>query len=126
MASAGSRLLVVDDSEELLNILSRELAASGYEVAWARNGEDALKLLTRDERPIALMIVDVVLPGMSGPELAEQVRGSHPEAGVMYLSAYDKQTVRSHGVDPDVVPFLSKPYEAEELLSVVKAALGSE
>lgn len=119
------RILVVEDSEELLNILSRSLAASGYEVLWARDGADALKLLTRDERPIAAMVVDVVLPGMSGPELVEAVRREHPTAEAVYVSAFDAETVRSHGIDPDHVPFLPKPYDQDQLLRVVQEALGT-
>lgn len=123
--SGIQRILVVDDSEELLNILSRSLAASGYEVVWARDGADALKLLGRDEKPIALMVVDVVLPGMSGPELVEEVQAEHPTAEVVYLSAFDAETVRSHGVDPDRVAFLAKPVDQEDLIRVVRETLGT-
>jgi DNA-binding response OmpR family regulator len=124
MVSRGKRLMVVEDSEELLSILSRSLAASGYEVIWARNGPDALKALMRDDRPIALMIVDVVLPGMSGRELVDRVVKDHPEADVIYISAFDEETARSHGVDPETERFLAKPYEPEELLREVREALG--
>jgi two-component system cell cycle sensor histidine kinase/response regulator CckA len=123
MAMKGTTVLVVEDDEETLNVLSRTLAAGGYDVIWARNGADTLKVLTRHEGPIALMILDVVLPGMSAPEVVEKVRKKHPEAGAIYVSAYDDETVRSHGVDPDTMPFLPKPYEAEDLLDVVREEL---
>lgn len=123
MASQGRKLLVVEDSEEVLNILSRSLAASGYDVMWARNGDDALKLLTRDDQPIALLIVDVVLPGMSGPELVERVQLLQPAVQVLYVSAFDRETVLGHGVDPDTMPFLAKPYTADDLRRVVQDAL---
>lgn len=124
MAEQGRRLLVVEDSEELLNILARSLAAGGYDVCWARNGADALKLLGRDDRPIALVVADVVLPGMSAPELVEKVLQIHPGASAIYVSAFDHETVRSHGVDPSTMPFLSKPYEPADLLRKVREALG--
>lgn len=123
MEGKRQTLLVVDDSEEMLNVLSRSLAAEGYDVIWARNGTDTLKLLTREEGPIALMVVDVVLPGMSGPELVEQVRRQHPGAGAIYVSAFDADTVREHGVDPDTMPFLPKPYEPDALLARVREVL---
>lgn len=123
MTAPGQRLLAVEDNEELLNILARSLAAGGYDVLWARNGADALTLLTRDDYPIALVIVDVVLPGMSGPELVEKVLVTHPGASAIYVSAYDDDTVRSHGVDPTTMPFLSKPYEPEALLRKVEEVL---
>lgn len=123
--ATSRRILVVEDSEELLSILSRSLAASGYEVLWARDGADALKLLTRDDKPIALMVMDVVLPGMSGPELVDAVRREHPRAEAVYVSAFDAETVRSHGVDPDQVPFLAKPYDQDDLLRVIQETLGT-
>lgn len=119
-------LLVVEDSEEMLNVLSRSLAAEGYDVIWARNGMDTLKLLTREDGPIALMVVDVVLPGMSGPELVEQVTRQHPGADAIYVSAFDADTVREHGVDPDTMPFLPKPCDPEALIGKVREVLGEK
>lgn len=123
MAAKRQTVLVVEDDEETLNILSRTLAAGGLDVIWARDGADTLKLLTKHEGPVSLMIVDVVLPGMSAPELVEEVKRIHPRAGAIYVSAYDLETVRSHGVDPDTMRFLPKPCEPRDLLRVVKEAL---
>lgn len=124
MTAYGQTVLVVEDDEETLNVLSRTLASGGYDVIWARNGADTLKLLTKHEDvTISLIIVDVVLPGMSGPELVEAVREVHPIAGAIYVSAYDVETVRSHEVDPETMPFLPKPYDPSELLSLVEEVL---
>ncbi|MEX2374556.1 MAG: response regulator, partial [Dehalococcoidia bacterium] len=119
----GQTVLVVEDDEETLNVLSRTLASGGLDVIWARDGADTLKLLTRHDGPISLMVVDVVLPGMAAPELVEEVRRVHPKAGAIYVSAYDVATVRSHGVDPDTMPFLPKPCEPRDLLRIVQEAL---
>ncbi|MBW3628796.1 MAG: response regulator [Gemmatimonadetes bacterium] len=124
MSAVGRRILVVEDDEETLNILSRTLAAGGHDVFWARNAPDALKLLARRDPPIALIITDVVLPGTSGPELVEQIREFHPDVAAIYVSAYDTDTVRSHGVDPNTMAFLPKPTEPRDLLRFVEAALG--
>lgn len=124
MAAKGKTVLVVEDDEETLNVLSRTLAADGYDVLWARNGVDALKLLTKQDRPVALVVVDVVLPGMSAPELVEKVSRRHPGAAAIYVSAYDVQAVRSYGVDPETMAFLPKPYESGDLLRMVAEALG--
>lgn len=126
MEAKGQVVLVVEDDEETLNVISRTLAAGGHDVIWARNGPDAIKLLTKQDRPIALVITDVVLPGMPAPELVEKVGRRHPDAAVLYLSAYDDQAVRSHGVDPDTMAFLPKPYSPDELLRRVAEALGEE
>jgi two-component system, cell cycle sensor histidine kinase and response regulator CckA len=116
--------MVVEDDEETLNIVARTLAAADYDVLWARNGEDTLTVLERHASPIALMVVDVVLPGMTGPELVETVTAKYPDAGAIYVSAFDLQAVRTHGVDPDTMPFLAKPYEPSDLLNVVEEVLG--
>ncbi|MEX2570743.1 MAG: response regulator [Gemmatimonadota bacterium] len=119
----GQTILVVEDDDETLNVLSRTLAAGGFEVVWARDGSDALKVLTKHDHVLSLMIVDVVLPGMSGPELVQELHRTHPGAGAIYVSAHDADTVRSHGVDPDTMPFMSKPYEPSDLLRLVNESL---
>lgn len=119
MTEVTPTILVVEDDDETLNVISRALAAQGYDVVWARNGAETLKLLTRHEGPIALMILDVVLPGMSAPDLASKVQRRHPDAGVIYVSAYDTETIRAHGVDPDVMSFVPKTDMPDALLHTV-------
>jgi DNA-binding response OmpR family regulator len=123
MGGREGTLLVVEDDEETLNVLSRALAAGGYEVVWARNGEDTLKLLMKIDSPVALMIVDVMLPGMPATELVAEVGREHPDAGVIYISAYDLDTVKSQGVDPHRMAFLPKPFDTRELLDAVEKQL---
>lgn len=119
MTEVTPTILVVEDDDETLNVISRALAARGYDVVWARNGAETLKLLTRHEGPIALMILDVVLPGMSAPDLASKVQRRHPDAGVIYVSAHDTETIRAHGVDPDTMPFVPKTDMPDALLHTV-------
>ena len=126
MAANRLTVLVVEDDEETLNVIARTLAAAGRDVVWARNGADALKLLAKQAHPIALIIVDVVLPGISGPELVEKVLRRYPGARAIYVSAYDTETVREHGVDPGKMDFLPKPYEPADLLRRVAEALGED
>ncbi len=123
---ASRTIIVVEDDEETLNIVARTLAAADYDVLWARNGDDTLTVLDRHDSPIALMIVDVFLPGMTGPELVAVVTRKYPIAGAIYVSAFDLEAVRTHGVDPDTMPFLAKPYEPDELLNTVEKLLGGE
>jgi DNA-binding response OmpR family regulator len=126
MASSERTILVIEDDQETLNVLARSLASGGYEVLWARNGADTLRLLTKQESPIALMIVDVILPDVSARELAEEVGRKHPRADVLYISAYDHETVKSHGVNPETMSFLAKPFDPSDLLRAVDQALDGE
>lgn len=115
--------MVVEDDQETLNVISRTLAAGGFDVVWARNAEDALQLLSRHHRKVELLLSDVVLPDLSGPALVARAAELYPDLRVVYVSAYDLETIRSHGVDPALSPFLPKPYEPAELLRVVAQAL---
>jgi two-component system, cell cycle sensor histidine kinase and response regulator CckA len=123
MSAEGKTILVVEDDQETLHMLSRSLAVGGFNVLWARDASDALQLLDRYWKPIDLMLADVVLPGLSGPELTQRARERHPELLVVYVSAYDMETVRSHGVDPTQVPFLPKPYDPIHLIRFVREIL---
>lgn len=123
MSEVGRTILVVEDDHETLNVISRTLAAGGYDVVWARNGVETLKLLTRVDQRVGLMIVDVVLPGMSGPELVKRVRKENPGISSIFVSAHDSNTVSSHGVDLTKDAFLAKPYEPRELIRLVSERL---
>ena len=114
---------MVEDHEETLNFLSRALAAGGYDVLWARNSGDALKLVRKHDRRIDVVVTDVVLPDTVAVELVKKIKGRYPALRAIYVSAYDEETVRSHGVDPDRVPFLSKPFEPSDLVNVIHETL---
>lgn len=116
-------ILVIDDDEETLNVLARTLASGGFDVLWARNGVDALDLLARNGRSVDLILTDVVLPWVSGPDFVDHLTARHANIRVVYISAYDTDTVRDHGIDPDHVAFLPKPYEPAELLRLIEETL---
>lgn len=115
---------MVEDHEETLNFLSRALAAGGYDVLWARNSGDALKLMRKHDRRIDVIVADVVLPDTTAVDLVKKIETKYPAIRSVYVSAYDEETVRSHGVDPDRMPFLSKPFEPSDLVNVIHEALG--
>jgi len=110
------RILVVDDEEEVREILAESLMDFGYLVLTAASGEEALPVLVQD-RSVALVITDVRMPGMSGLELADEIRRRWPEVKVLLISGYFL---------PQAVPqrFLKKPFHMKELASIVRAELG--
>jgi CheY-like chemotaxis protein len=110
------RILVVDDEEEVREILAETLEDFGYAVATAASGEEALPALLGD-REIALVITDVRMPGMSGLELADEIRRRRPDVKVVLISGYFL---------PQLAPqrFLKKPFHMKELATIVRAELG--
>ncbi|HEY5112881.1 MAG TPA: response regulator, partial [Coriobacteriia bacterium] len=115
---------------ELRKLATRFLEPAGYTVLGAATGEEALRLLERHEKPVHLLVSpvhlllsDVVLPGMSGRHLAEQLAQTRPGMKVLYMSGYTSDTIVRHGVLEAHVPFLNKPFTAAALLGKVREVL---
>jgi CheY-like chemotaxis protein len=116
-------ILVVEDEEPVRRLVRAVLESNGYKVLLATRGEDALSLADGNKGPINLMITDLVMPGMSGRELAERLAPKRPEMKVLYMSGYTDDTVVRHQVlDPDT-PFLQKPFKPESLARKVREVL---
>lgn len=122
MVSGKDRILVVDDDQGLLRLLSLRLTASGYAVAAAESGEQALELML-EFRP-HLIITDLKMDGMDGMALFNRVRSRDPALPVMILTAHgtipDAFAAASHGV----FAYLTKPFDSKVLLEHVARALG--
>jgi CheY-like chemotaxis protein len=111
-----NRILVVDDEQEVREILAEALGDFGYSVVTAASGEEALPVLRNGDK-IQLLITDVRMPGMSGLELADEVRREWPEVKVVLISGYFlPQPVQQR--------FLKKPFHMKELATIVRAELG--
>jgi PAS domain S-box-containing protein len=108
-------LLLVEDEEGVRTFARRALEDSGYQVLMAASGADAMDLARRHSGPIHLLLTDVVMPGLSGRELAEQLVAERPDVRVIFTSGYtDDETVR-HGVREAETAFLQKPFTPEQL-----------
>jgi len=123
-------LLLAEDEPGIRNLLVRVLTASGYTVLAAAGGEQATELARGHALPIHLLVTDVVMAGMHGPDLARHVAELHPEAAVLFLSGYTDEAVVQHGVDTGRAAFLQKPFTHHEFLAkvrdVLNAAAGGE
>ena len=117
------RILVVDDEPDAVELVEFNLKSNGYDVATAADGEEALRLTADHTEPIHLLLTDVVMPGMSGPELAVRFLSLRPAAQVLYASGYTDEAIVHHGVRDDSVPFLQKPFEPDDLVRRVRALL---
>jgi signal transduction histidine kinase/CheY-like chemotaxis protein len=123
-AGNGETLLVVEDEEAVRQGTVAMLTELGYRVLEAEGGEAALELLA--ENPgIALMITDVVMPGMNGLQLAEEASRRHPGLRVLYATGYTRELVIQRGMPDAGRHLISKPYTIEALAAKVSEALGS-
>ena len=116
-------ILVVEDEDGLRRLAERTLKSAGYQVLTAANGGEALLLLEQFDGPVHLMLTDVVMPGMSGRDLAERLREIRPEVKVLYSSGYTDDTILLHGVLHDAADFIGKPYPLADLLRKVREVL---
>jgi two-component system cell cycle sensor histidine kinase/response regulator CckA len=114
-------VLVVEDERSVRVIAAELLARAGYTPLEAADAEQALRLV-REHTP-NLLITDVVMPGMSGGELAAAVRERHPELPVLFMSGYTDDIVMRHGVQERRLAFLEKPFTRKTLLESVRHAL---
>lgn len=108
-------VLVVEDEPEVRQLARRILAAQGYQVLEARHGEDALLVCEQHPGPIHLLLTDVVMPEMGGPELAERLAPFRREMKVLYMSGYTDDAIVHHGVLTSGAAYLQKPFTPEAL-----------
>ncbi|HEY6948306.1 MAG TPA: ATP-binding protein, partial [Gemmatimonadales bacterium] len=118
-------LVVVDDDDQVRALTTRLLQRAGYMVLTAADGQSALRLLDEFEGPVHLLLTDVVMPGMSGRQLADQVRQLRPQMRVLLMSGYTDAAKLRHGVLENGVELISKPYSSSDLLGKVRQVLES-
>jgi two-component system cell cycle sensor histidine kinase/response regulator CckA len=115
-------VLVVEDEDGVRELVRQILEERGYAVLTARHGRDALQLAERYERPIHLLVTDVVMPEMGGRELAERLSSERPELKVLYISGYTNDEILRRGVPPGA-RYLQKPFLSDGLMERVREAL---
>ena len=116
-------ILVVEDESAVRSLIERILIKRGYSVLTARDGLEALSIIDAHNAAISLVITDVVMPGMGGRELAQQLARRNPHIRILYISGYTEDEVVRHGVVERMVSFLSKPFSNEDLADKVRAVL---
>jgi PAS domain S-box-containing protein len=121
--STGQTILVVEDEESLREVAREVLESSGYRVLTAASGKEALSVAAAHPEPVRLLLTDVVMPGMSGPELAERLCPARPEMSVLYMSGYAEEVVAQHGTMRRGARLLAKPFSVAALAQSVQQAL---
>ena len=123
--STSARILVVEDDPTVRKLVTGILQRSGHQVLTAADGESALSLLAETTEPIQLAIMDVVMPGMNGREVAERLAAYSADLKVLYMSGYTDDEVIHRGVRDLSSRFIQKPFTAGELTRKVDEVLGS-
>jgi two-component system cell cycle sensor histidine kinase/response regulator CckA len=117
-------ILAVEDEIEVRKLVAQILTGQGYRVIEASDGEEALKVAQENSgRRIHLLLTDVVMPGMSGRELAEMLAFLNPGLKILYMSGYTDNAIVNHGVLEDGVNYIQKPFTLDALARKVREVL---
>jgi PAS domain S-box-containing protein len=123
MPAGQEMVLLVEDSEGVRELARRVLRSLGYTLLETRDGQEALRLAADYPGAIHLLLTDVVLPGMSGKALAEELARSRPDLKTLFMSGYTDNAIAHHGVLEPGIAFLQKPFGPIELARKVRAVL---
>ena len=123
MPRGSETVLFAEDQDAVAAVVRATLQLCGYRVLEAHNGSEAMSLCERYDGTIPLLVTDIVMPGMGGPELAAAVRKHRPETKVLFISGYSERAFSSHGILDADAGFLQKPFMPEVLAQKVREIL---
>jgi len=119
----GQTILLIEDNEAVRNTLSNLLQEAGYRVVSAGNGPDGLALLQTAQTPVALVLTDMMMPGMNGYELGQQISALHPQLPILYMSGYPNETLNNEGLSDPLLEVIPKPVLPQDLLGRIYSRL---
>jgi PAS domain S-box-containing protein len=122
--SGNETILLVEDEDSLRELARELLESSGYRVLSAASGPEALAVAASYAAPIRLLLTDVVMPGMSGQELADRLRPARPEMTVIYMSGYTEEAIAQRGKMGRDARLIRKPFSVDDLAQSVRDVLG--
>jgi signal transduction histidine kinase/ActR/RegA family two-component response regulator len=123
VAGQRPRVLVVEDEPQIRAIAARALTGAGFEVLLAANGALGLACFEREQRPFDVLVTDVVMPELSGPELARAARRLDPRLGLVFMSGYPEAMQSAHASEFAGAAFLAKPFTPQVLVDAVRDRL---
>lgn len=120
VADKRPRVLVVEDEPQIRAIAARALTSAGFDVMQAANGALGLASVKAQEMPFDVIVTDVVMPELSGPEMARAVRKLHPTLGLVFMSGYPEAMHSAHSGEFAGAAFLAKPFTPQCLIDAVR------
>ena len=124
LAAASETVLVVEDEAAIRQLTNLILQKAGYTVLLAESPVAAERIAGSHPGPIHLLLTDVVMPGMRGPELAERLLRLRPDLRVLYMSGYTDNAIAHHGFLDAGTEFLQKPFTPNGLMKKIREVLG--
>lgn len=118
-------ILVADDEPIVLSLTRNILQKYGYQVFVAKDGREALHI-HQQSRPIDLLLTDVIMPAMTGPELVHALKQEIQDLRCVFMSGYDKDQIQKRGVEDVGCDFLRKPFTPQALLKKIRETLDAE
>lgn len=122
-AERNGTILLVEDSDVVREVIARMLENGGFDVHKASGGEKALSLLRSGDVPFDLLLIDVVMPEMSGVELADRVASEHPETRILFMTGHSDDMVSGKGMLGGNREYIGKPFSQGEILEKVRVIL---
>ncbi|HEB69592.1 MAG TPA: response regulator [Desulfobulbus sp.] len=123
LSSGGETILVVDDETSIRKFMLHTLQLLGYKCLEASCGEDAIRLIKASEEEIHLLLTDVIMPGMGGPELARRAAMERPSMKVLFVSGYTENAIAHHGILNANINYLAKPVTPTSLAGKIREIL---
>jgi DNA-binding response OmpR family regulator len=117
-------VLLVDDEEEFVSTLAERLSIRGIKVRTAQDGETAIGMINED--PPQVVLLDVLMPGMSGLEALRAIKGAHPEVQVILLTGHGSTRDGMEGMRHGAFDYLMKPLKIEELMAKLNEAISGK
>ena len=125
-AARGERVLVVEDEDMVRALLARVLREHGYKVVEAATAAEALLLVEDIGDELDLLVTDVIMPRMSGVELADRIRRRFPQMRALFVSGFAPRSLERRGLGDEDLPVLTKPFTPDSLLRAVRSVLGQD
>ena len=122
-AGRGETILLVEDDPSILVMVARLLRHRGYQVLATGSPQEALRLAAESDRPIELLLTDVVMPVMNGRDLAEALTAEHPGLRCLFMTGYPDDVLARHGVRSTQIQVIGKPFSTNDLLQRLRSLL---